>query len=204
MGEISNLISDVGSALANLTKWAIKKKASHDADKIWKQRRKEAFYKHVEKYVDENGALDVDNFISRNSLYDAREIKPIKNSRYAILNSKESKNSKYELMLTSMNCINEIKDVSLETIHAKNDKEAIIKASHLIMSRYLKINKKNFTHAHISNINRFFKVLKIDDIEMSKYIEILYYKQTDDLLGFYIRDENGVDINFNHFEVGEE
>lgn len=39
MGEISNLISDVGSALANLTKWAIKTKASRDADKI---REKEA------------------------------------------------------------------------------------------------------------------------------------------------------------------
>lgn len=193
------LLGDAGSIILGL----VKMKESYDSNKAWKQRRKEAFFKHIEKYIDEDGALDVDNFMSRDSLDETKSLQLMENSRFAVHNPKESRDSKYELMLTIMDCTNTVKDVSLKTIHAKNDVEARIKANHLISSEYLKANKKNFSYAHITNINRFFKKVKIDKIEMSKYLEILYHKQDDELFGFYIKDENGIDINFNYFEVKE-
>ena len=193
------LLGDAGSIILNLAKM----KESYDSNKAWKQRRKEAFFKHIEKYIDEDGALDIDNFMSRDSLDEAKSLQLMENSRFAVHNPKESRDSKYELMITIMDCTNTVKDVSLKIIHAKNDVEARIKANHLISSEYLKANKKNFAYAHITNINRFFKKVKIDKIEMSKYLEILYHKQDDELFGFYIKDENGIDINFNYFKVKE-
>jgi hypothetical protein len=203
MGAISDLVSDVGSVLFNLTKGLIKMKESHDVDKTWKQRRKKAFYKHIKKYIDENSSLDIDNFMSRDSLHETESLQLMENSRFAVHNPEELKDSKYELMLTIMDCTNTVKDVALRTIHAKNDVEARIKANHTISSIYLEDNKKNFAYAHITNINRFFKKVKIDKIEMSKYLEILYHKQDDELFGFYIKDENGTDINFNYFKMEE-
>lgn len=191
------LLGDAGSIILGL----VKMKESYDSNKAWKQRRKEAFFKHIEKYIDEDGALDVDNFMSRDS--ETESLQLMENSRFAVHNPENLKDSKYELMLTIMDCMNTVKDVSLRTIHAKNDVEARIKANHIISSEYLKANKKNFAYAHITNINRFFKKVKIDKIEMSKYLEILYHKQDDELFGFYIKDENGTDINFNYFEVKE-
>ena len=191
------LLGDAGSIILDL----VKMKESYDLNKAWKQRRKEAFFKHIEKYIDEDGALDVDNFMSRDS--ETESLQLMENSRFAVHNPEELKDSKYELMLTIMDCTNTVKDVSLRTIHAKNDVEARIKANHLISSEYLKANKKNFAYAHITNINRFFKKVKIDKIEMSKYLEILYHKQDDELFGFYIKDENGTDINFNYFKMEE-
>lgn len=193
------LLGDAGSIILNLAKM----KESYDSNKAWKQRRKEAFFKHAEKYIDEDGALDIDNFMSRDSLDATKSLRLMENSRFATHNPKESRDSKYELMITIMDCTNTVKDVSLKTIHAKNDVEARIKVNHLISSEYLKANKKNFAYAHITNINRFFKKVKIDKIEMGKYLEILYHKQDDELFGFYIKDENGIDINFNYFEVKE-
>lgn len=193
------LLGDTGSIILDL----VKMKESYDSNKAWKQRRKEAFLKHIEKYIDEDGALDVDNFMSRDSLDETKSLQLMENSRFAVHNPEDPRDFKYELMLTIMDCTNTVKDVSLQTIHAKNDVEARIKANHLISSEYLKANKKNFAYAHITNINRFFKKVKIDKIEMSKYLEILYHKQDDELFGFYIKDENGTDINFNYFEVEE-
>lgn len=193
------LLGDTGSIILDL----VKMKESYDSNKAWKQRRKGAFLRHIEKYIDEDGSLDIDNFMSRDSLDEAKSLQLMENSRFAVHNPEELKDSKYELMLTIMDCTNTVKDVSLRTIHAKNDVEARIKANHIISSEYLKANKKNFAYAHITNINRFFKKVKIDKIEMSKYLEILYHKQDDELFGFYIKDENGTDINFNYFEVEE-
>lgn len=191
------LLGDTGSIILDL----VKMKESYDSNKAWKQRRKEAFLRHIEKYIDEDGALDVDNFMSRDSETESFQL--MENSRFAVHNPENLKDSKYELMLTIMDCTNTVKDVSLRTIHAKNDVEARIKANHIISSEYLKANKKNFVYAHITNINRFFKKVKIDKIEMSKYLEILYHKQDDELFGFYIKDENGTDINFNYFKMEE-
>lgn len=193
------LLGDAGSIILDL----VKMKESYDSNKAWKQRRKEVFLRHIEKYIDEDGALDVDNFMSRDSLDKTESLQLMENSRFAAHNPENLKDSKYELMLTIMDCTNTVKDVSLRTIHAKNDVEARVKANHIISSEYLKANKKNFAYAHITNINRFFKKVKIDKIEMSKYLEILYHKQDDELFGFYIKDENGIDINFNYFEVEE-
>lgn len=193
------LLGDAGSIILDL----VKMKESYDSNKAWKRRRKEAFLRHIEKYIDEDGALDVDNFMSRDSLNETEILQLMENSRFAVHNPEDLKDSKYELMLTIMDCTNTVKDVSLRTIHAKNDVEARIKVNHIISSEYLKANKKNFAYAHITNINRFFKKVKIDKIEMSKYLEILYHKQDDELFGFYIKDENGTDINFNYFKMEE-
>ena len=193
------LLGDAGSIILGLAKM----KESYDSNKAWKQRRKEAFLRHIEKYIDEDGALDVDNFMSRDLLDETKILQLMENSRFAVHNPEELKDSKYELMLTIMDCTNTVKDISLRTINAKNDVEARIKVNHIISSIYLKANKKNFAYAHITNINRFFKKVKIDKIEMSKYLEILYHKQDDELFGFYIKDENGTDINFNYFKMEE-
>ena len=58
------LLGDAGSIILDL----VKMKESYDSNKVWKQRRKEAFLRHIEKYIDEDGTLDVDNFMSRDSL----------------------------------------------------------------------------------------------------------------------------------------
>lgn len=194
------LINDAGSILFQV----IKMKEAYDANKDWERRRKEAFFKYIEKYLDKDRALDVDNLMSGDTLDGCHIQQPMKNSRFAVYNSsKEPNASKYEVAVTIMNCKNEIEELSLQTIYANSDIEARNKVSQLIRSEFLNTNKKNFAYAHIGNINRFFNKLKINNIETSKYLEILYRKESDELLGFYVKDENGLGINFNYFEMEE-
>lgn len=186
---------------------AIRMNEALKAKKTWEKRRKRVFFDYIKKYIDKGHTLEIDNnLMSSKGLRDLSEydiMQYMQDYRPAIYNYKDFKSSTYEIILTTMNSKDEISAVSLETIYANSDIEARNKAYRLIVSGYLNVDGKNVTYASIDNINRFLNKLEINKIEMSKYLEILYRKQFDELLGFYIKDENGIYINFNYFKMEE-